>query len=697
MDLLGDDKPITRNLISYSREPLDVKLQMMEILKTEDKKQSLIYYGILLTAGIFMKLSLYNFISLIYVYLLLKDDEMYKEITDFFERVIKYMFKRMEVKKDVNNFIRTIVSYKTTNSYLSKFEIKMDSDFLNNLYNLREEIDLKELLPDFIKTYNLLYLYLIEKEITRVSELEQILLYYFNTVLLGFKMGEEMEKMAIDLNGKMMKQLLEMNGGASSDRNPNLISQEDKDELIRKLVYINNFIKEFKDFKSHSDYGFVEKGIVDKYKNIINDLNNIEVEDKENKKVKQEISRIEYPDIGTNFTQKITQIKSQIKNNINKTDDYLEKYGLKEDRKESKSSEQAKVRSLEDGLKKITQEYIPYFDKFKSSNDVLIKMILGILNKKDDEDKEYLFDIIKKYLDTYKNIIREFEDELLKTSKTLKSATEIIKGLEDSYTNKIGADRRNTRDYDRVERYGGGDERFSSFDGIIEQLKKNNVDDKINKLETGIKKIKSSNIVKDSLEKDEALKGFVDSSNTNLFERMLSQYNTDVNNTIPEVAKAKLYEKVVENNLDTEIELEITLYDKLIFIFLIIVIRLIAMGLTNYFIDNDKIIVIQNAVYYYALIYTIIFVVIFMIINIDVFRLRLIFNYMNMHINSTGILIHIIIKIIISYIVYLLIVNIDTTNKPSRLSKHQKIKLKFKLEILTIAILAFIILFIMIV
>ena len=68
-----------------------------------------------------------------------------------------------------------------------------------------------------------------------------------------------------------------------------------------------------------------------------------------------------------------------------------------------------------------------------------------------------------------------------------------------------------------------------------------------------------------------------------------------------------------------------------------------------------------------------------------------------MHINSIGILIHILIKIIIAYIVYLLIINIDDVPKPSRLSKHQKIKLKFKLDILTIAIMVFIIAFILVI
>ena len=70
---------------------------------------------------------------------------------------------------------------------------------------------------------------------------------------------------------------------------------------------------------------------------------------------------------------------------------------------------------------------------------------------------------------------------------------------------------------------------------------------------------------------------------------------------------------------------------------------------------------------------------------------------MNMHINSSGILVHLLLSIIIGYIVYLLIINLSPENKPSRLSKNQKNKLKMRIEILTIAIITLLIIFILVV
>jgi hypothetical protein len=52
-----------------------------------------------------------------------------------------------------------------------------------------------------------------------------------------------------------------------------------------------------------------------------------------------------------------------------------------------------------------------------------------------------------------------------------------------------------------------------------------------------------------------------------------------------------------------------------------------------------------------------------------------------------------IIKIIIGYIIYLLIINLDNEPIPTYLSKNEKIKLKKKLDILTMIVLIFLFIF----
>jgi hypothetical protein len=106
---------------------------------------------------------------------------------------------------------------------------------------------------------------------------------------------------------------------------------------------------------------------------------------------------------------------------------------------------------------------------------------------------------------------------------------------------------------------------------------------------------------------------------------------------------------------------------------------------------------IKEAIIYYSLSYVACLFIFVVIVNIDLFRLRIIFNYCNLHINSTGILSHMIINIIIGYLIYLLIINIDNEPIPTYLSKNQNIKLKKKLDILSMIVLIFLLIFILII
>ena len=139
-----------------------------------------------------MKPSVFNFISLVYVYSILKNSSFefigdYKDLLDFFEKVLKIMLKQLGIKKDVNNFIRTIINFKGSNDYISKFDsqIKLDTDFLNSLYNSNEEIKTEDLLENYINTFQLLFVYLIDNA-NNSNELEQLINYYFITILLLF-------------------------------------------------------------------------------------------------------------------------------------------------------------------------------------------------------------------------------------------------------------------------------------------------------------------------------------------------------------------------------------------------------------------------------------------------------------------------------------------------------------------------------
>ena len=181
-------------------------------------------------------------------------------------------------------------------------------------------------------------------------------------------------------------------------------------------------------------------------------------------------------------------------------------------------------------------------------------------------------------------------------------------------------------------------------------------------------------------------------NNNSVINRIVNNYD---NSKYPdELKKYEFYNTIKHNNLDPSVELELTSIDKYIFIVLAYVIRLLTLYFCYYYIDTDIIRDIKYSIYYYLLAYIFIFAILIIIINFDTFKLRILINYMNLHINSSGIFTHIILISLFVYLIYLLINNvIGFEQPPSQLSDNQKIKLKYKLDILTLIIYVFICIF----
>ena len=330
---------------------------------------------------------------------------------------------------------------------------------------------------------------------------------------------------------------------------------------------------------------------------------------------------------------------------------------------------------------------------------------------KDNKEPTILFDI-KNYLNKCESIVDYYKSELENLKSRYDDQIKIIEQLKDNYQLIIkskkgdrtsifpfreGGGKGKGKDKGKMKKFYGGEGKIKEkYDKDINPEK--DKIEKLNNIRKDFNKLKAAtSLSKSNPANEEIIENIYDEKGDSIFERILFQYDKDAKANIPEIAKGRLYDAVVDNNLDPEIELEINIIDKVIFIIVIVILRTVALQIVNYFIDKDTITTVKESIKYYAISYTLIFITLFTIINIDVFRLRLLVNYMNMHINASGILTHIVLSMIISYIVYLLLINMSPENKPSRLSKNQKIKLKMRAEILSIAILTLLIIFILVV
>jgi len=341
--------------------------------------------------------------------------------------------------------------------------------------------------------------------------------------------------------------------------------------------------------------------------------------------------------------------------------------------------------------------------KFKEYIDGNEKKLKTIQDEKEIKEKKK--DIIKDDDETRRKLvdqqIKEDEIRIEKLNNEYKEYQEEIKKLEkelnEERTKKLGGgkdpiDQQNIKDlldkkiyFDDKDQKIGYEDRFNDIKKRFDNIKKD------------YKKLKVSTYIPNSVDKDLIIDKFIDKNGDTLFEQILNNYAKDEKTKNQEIAKANFYENVDVNNLDPQKELEITFTDKLIFAFLILFLRYAGLYITYKFIDNKFVKSIKEAIIYYSLSYVAVLFAFVVIVNIDLFRLRIIFNYCNLHINSTGILSHMIIKIIIGYIIYLLIVNLDNEPVPTYLSKNQKIKLKKKLDILTMIVLIFLLIFVIII
>jgi hypothetical protein len=178
----------------------------------------------------------------------------------------------------------------------------------------------------------------------------------------------------------------------------------------------------------------------------------------------------------------------------------------------------------------------------------------------------------------------------------------------------------------------------------------------------------------------------------------------------------KLKNKVILYDLDPEIVLKITFQDKVVFLALMFAIRTFIMVLFEFLIDYNVVKSLRYAILIYAIFYLLILLLFTAFVNLDSYKLRIVFNYLNMHINTPGIILHIMLFIIFSILVIIIIQtdnfinnlgdildytyiynyiytfnfdNILSGEFENNLTKEEKIKLQYRLDIISMLIFIF--------
>lgn len=400
-----------------------------------------------------------------------------------------------------------------------------------------------------------------------------------------------------------------------------------------------------------------------------------------------------------------------------------------------------KANSLKDILKEITPLFI---NLYKICNEIKnipeateyedsLKKILNTLNirffeKKDDNEKHKQHPIIR-------SIIKEIN----KTSVDISDNKLELKSLESQKTAKEQESRDNAAAIALAQRYPTAPLAPPPAGTVAQEIPK--------EPEQEIKpKFISPGVYKEFEDLQKALVDFVkelkdnvenvisgdgnkakNTKDMNIFDKIWSNYNEGMNRndykTPNEKFKnqfnslregRKLYDSVLQNNLDPELILEINLQDKATFIFLIFLIRTIIIIAIEFLIEYNMIQTLQFSIILYGFAYLLILCLFIVFVNYDSYKLRIIFNYLNLHINSSNIMLHIILFAVFTALVYIIIQSdnflknfgnmFDYTNiynhiydmksmftedSEGELSRNEKLKLLYRTDIISMIVFIF--------
>ena len=303
----------------------------------------------------------------------------------------------------------------------------------------------------------------------------------------------------------------------------------------------------------------------------------------------------------------------------------------------------------------------------ENNNDHII--LKNIANEKRDlEEKENkLTDQIK----IYDKIRRDKENTLLLGKRD---------GLSDPKVRKMdgGNEIKNEYIYD-ISKQSDLDtfknKHYNLHDLLI--INSSNNDDKIKynfgnlmfELKNNIKDLESNqnlNDNTDNIKSDILQKSNVDDVK-NIYENVWKDYNNGLtsirNKTHTAMSNIEeneyLHDKVIVNNLDPELVLKINFQDKSIFLLLVFIIRTISVVILEFLIEHNIIKTLQGSIVFYGFTYLFILFLVVFLVNYDSYKLRILLNYLNIHINASNLILQNILFIIFIVLIFILVKSDD--------------------------------------
>ena len=182
-----------------------------------------------------------------------------------------------------------------------------------------------------------------------------------------------------------------------------------------------------------------------------------------------------------------------------------------------------------------------------------------------------------------------------------------------------------------------------------------------------------------------------------IFARLFNNYldERDQNSKDDDFKAAiNLSESLDANNMVPREVLRISTLDKVVFIFVTLFIRLVALAIAELIINKGYIRRITGALAVFVGFYILLFTIFVLLVNFDMYRMRIVFNYVNFHVNRSYVFSHVIMLLLFSMLIFFIMWNVNFPvqgMKDIAISEDEKIELIYRMEVLTMIVWIFLV------
>ena len=155
------------------------------------------------------------------------------------------------------------------------------------------------------------------------------------------------------------------------------------------------------------------------------------------------------------------------------------------------------------------------------------------------------------------------------------------------------------------------------------------------------------------------------------------------------IASQELAQALETNNLVPRDVLRVSMRDKLIILFTTLFMRLITLSIVEYMIEKGVLKNLKYTLLAYLGSFSILFIAFTALVNLDMYRLRIVFNYLNFHANSDKVYSYLILLWTFGAIIYYIITNVNQDINVTNTSEDVKARLIYRIQVVSLIVWLF--------